>query len=82
MRRREFMAMVAVAAAAWPVMTRAEQARRRVVLISALPENDAREQDQLNAFRDDLRKLGWVDGQNVVFESLGALLLPSAPRLS
>jgi putative ABC transport system substrate-binding protein len=69
MRRREFVAMIAVAAAARPVMTHAEQGRRRVVLISALPENDAREQDQLNAFRDDLRKLGWVDGQNVAFET-------------
>ena len=69
MKRREFIAMVGAAVATWPVTAHAEQGRRRVVLISALPEKDAREQDQLNAFRDDLRKLGWIDGQNVVFET-------------
>jgi putative ABC transport system substrate-binding protein len=70
MRRREFIAMIGATAVAWPIEVRAkENGRRRVVLISALPENDGREQDQLNAFRDDLRKLGWIDGQNIVFET-------------
>ena len=40
MKRREFIAMVGAAVATWPVTAHAEQGRRRVVLISALPEKD------------------------------------------
>ena len=70
MRRRAFIAMIGATAAAWPIQGRAkENGRRRVVLISALPEKDPREQEELNAFRDDLRKLGWIDGRNVVFDT-------------
>jgi putative tryptophan/tyrosine transport system substrate-binding protein len=69
MKRREFIAGVGCATV-WPARARAQKVRpKRVILISALGENDPREQEQLKAFRDGLSNLGWNDGQNVVLET-------------
>jgi putative ABC transport system substrate-binding protein len=69
MKRREFVAGMGCAAV-WPAWARAQQIRpKRVILISALAENDPREQEQLKAFRDGLSKLGWIEGQNIVLET-------------
>ena len=70
MKRRTFIAGLG-GAAAWPLVARAQGERaRRIVIISGLAENDPREQGQLAVFRDGLRKLGWLNGQNIQIETL------------
>jgi putative tryptophan/tyrosine transport system substrate-binding protein len=70
MKRRAFIAGLG-GAAAWPLVARAQGERaRRIVIISGLAENDPREQGQLAVFRDGLRKLGWLNGQNIQIETL------------
>ena len=70
MKRRAFIAALG-GAAAWPLVARAQGERaRRIVILSGLAENDPREQGQLAVFRDGLRKLGWLNGQNIQIETL------------
>ena len=66
MQRRDFITFIggATAAAAWPVVVRAQQADRvrRIAVIIALPENDPELKKWLAAFRQGLEK---TDGRNV-----------------
>jgi putative tryptophan/tyrosine transport system substrate-binding protein len=66
MKRREFIAFVG-GAAVWPVAARAQQTTSTRVLgvLMGGSENDPAAQSQLAAFRDALKKLGWVDGSNL-----------------
>lgn len=67
MRRRDFMTLVAGASAvAWPLAADAQQAAR-VARIGYLASNLAN-QGPLEAFRQGLRDLGYVEGRNVVIE--------------
>jgi putative ABC transport system substrate-binding protein len=64
MRRREFIAGVA-GAAAWPIATRAQQGDR-VRRIGVLMPGDENEYKRLlSAFTQALADLGWTDGRNV-----------------
>ena len=65
MRRREFLSVLGGAAATWPLVARAQQTPRRIGIFMGLPESDPEAQGYIAAFRDSLRKLGWVDGRNV-----------------
>jgi putative ABC transport system substrate-binding protein len=67
MRRREFIAMSALAAAAWPRAPRAQQAALPVIgfLNSTSPQEY---KDALQAFLAGLEQAGYVDGRNVVIE--------------
>ena len=67
MRRREFIAGLGSAAAAWPVVARAQQANRvrRIGVLMPLDENDPGEKLRLSAFTQALADLGWTDGRNV-----------------
>jgi putative ABC transport system substrate-binding protein len=67
MRRREFVALIGGAAAAWPLATHAQQARMPVIgfLGSRGPSDDPQ---LLDAFRRGLKDTGYVEGQNVVIE--------------
>ncbi len=63
MRRREFLGVLGGAAAAWPVMARAQPKKPRIgVLVVANPE------PFWGQFREGLRELGYVDGQNIEIE--------------
>jgi putative ABC transport system substrate-binding protein len=67
MRRRQFIALFGGAAAAWPLAARAQQAERirRIGMVIGSAENDAEGQKRVGAFVQALRKLGWIEGQNL-----------------
>jgi putative tryptophan/tyrosine transport system substrate-binding protein len=69
-RRREFISWVG-GAAAWPLAASAQQADGRVRRIGILArgiETDAYLQAQLAALREELTKLGWIEGRNARFD--------------
>jgi putative ABC transport system substrate-binding protein len=76
MRRREFLSVLGGAAAAWPLTARAQLAVpgqqaervRRVGVLMAHAAMDKEFHEYLNAFRNGLRELGWVEGRNVQFD--------------
>jgi putative ABC transport system substrate-binding protein len=65
-RRREFITLVVGAAAAWPVVTRAQQSR--VARIGALYIGLADADSFKKELREGLRELGYLEGQNIAFE--------------
>jgi putative tryptophan/tyrosine transport system substrate-binding protein len=68
MRRREFIALIGGAAAAWPLSARAQtkpKPMRRVAALMAYSANDPQSQNRNAAFLQALQQLGWVVGQNV-----------------
>jgi putative tryptophan/tyrosine transport system substrate-binding protein len=70
MKRREFITLLASAAAAWPVAARAQQGDRvkRLGVLWGLAENDNVYEPYLSAFKQGLQDLGWIDGRNVRVE--------------
>jgi putative ABC transport system substrate-binding protein len=67
MRRREFIAMLGGAAAAWPLAGRAQQSERmrRIGVLMTAPETEAELAARLAAFRKGLQDLGWAPGANL-----------------
>jgi putative tryptophan/tyrosine transport system substrate-binding protein len=70
MRRRELITLLG-GAAAWPLAARAEQpaSLRRVGVLLSYTKDEQEIQGWLAAFHEALEKLGWIDGQNIKFES-------------
>ena len=71
MRRREFIILLAGAAATWPRVVRAQQGTKipRIGVLSPSRSEDASpNRVMLNAFVAGLRELGYVDGQNIIIE--------------
>src|SRR5262249_50697705 len=65
MRRREFILALG-GAAAWPLAARAQQERvRRIGILMPYPKGDPELTMRLQAFRQELAKLGWTEGVNV-----------------
>ena len=66
MRRREFIVLLGSAAAAWPLAASAQEAGRTYRLggVSSLP----RSAPPFVAMVDELRRLGFIDGQNLTIE--------------
>jgi len=67
MRRREFITLLASAAAAWPRAARAQQRDqlRRIGVLNSLAETNPEGQTWDTAFRKRLDELGWIDGRNI-----------------
>ncbi len=65
MRRREFIKLVGGAAAAWPMAAHAQTERvRRIGVLTSSAESDQEGRSSVAAFREGLRKLGWMEGGN------------------
>ena len=69
-KRREFIAGLASAAAAWPVVARAQQSdrMRHIGVLTNLPADDAQMQTRNRALLEALQRLGWTPGRNVEIE--------------
>ena len=65
--RREFLATVGGAAAAWPLAARAQRSSK-IARIGYLSTANPRSAPNFAAFEQRLRELGYVDGQNIVIE--------------
>src|SRR5215472_16988578 len=66
--RREFLAtLLGGAAAAWPLVARAQQGERmrRIGVLMATTADDPEYQPRMQAFQQGLAELGWTDGRNV-----------------
>jgi putative ABC transport system substrate-binding protein len=65
--RRDVIALLGGAAAAWPLAARAQQPEqmRRIGVLMLYPENNPEGQLRATALREGLQKLGWVIGRNV-----------------
>jgi putative tryptophan/tyrosine transport system substrate-binding protein len=65
MKRREFIAGLG-SAAAWPVAGRAQQAVRRVGVLTF--DIDIGLRPSMRGLREELQKLGWIEGRNLRLE--------------
>jgi putative ABC transport system substrate-binding protein len=66
MKRREFIGLVG-GAVAWPVVANAQQPEqmRRIGVLMGFAESDHGAQSGVAGFREELRKLGWMEGRNI-----------------
>jgi putative tryptophan/tyrosine transport system substrate-binding protein len=68
LKRREFIALFGGAAAAWPLAARGQQAGGATRIGLLWPADAPPVSPRLESFRQGLRALGFVDGQNVAIE--------------
>ncbi len=66
MRRRDFITLLG-GAAAWPLAAQAQHPKRIGVLMNNVA-TDVVAQGYVSAFTQQLRTLGWIDGQNLHIE--------------
>ena len=88
MRRRELLCSIASAAIMWagPILAQPADRLRRIGIFHAYEEADPQGRAQISAFREELSKLGWVEGRTVAIDlKAGAVeveaLLPIAREL-
>ena len=69
-KRRDFIALLGGAAAAWPLAARAQQGERmrRIGVVMVTKETDPETPLRTMEFRQALAKLGWSEGRNVVID--------------
>jgi hypothetical protein len=70
MRRRDFLSIFGGAAAAWPLGARGQQSERvrRIGIVMPFAKGDSEGEARIRAFKQELAKLGWMDGGNVQFD--------------
>src|SRR5215469_18445139 len=68
--RRELLAALGGAAAAWPVAARTQQPERmrRIGIVMPFAKGDSEGEARIRAFKQELAKLGWTDGGNIQFD--------------
>jgi putative tryptophan/tyrosine transport system substrate-binding protein len=64
-RRRELIALIGGAAAAWPVVAMAQSADRRPVVGYLVETTKKAHASRIAAFQEGMRDLGYVEGQNI-----------------
>jgi putative ABC transport system substrate-binding protein len=67
MQRREFITLLGGTVTAWPLAARAQQPKRVGVLMDGVATGSVG-QANLSSFLQGLRKLGWIDGENMRIE--------------
>jgi putative tryptophan/tyrosine transport system substrate-binding protein len=67
MRRREFISLLSGTALAWPIAAHAQQRERvrRIGVVMGYPETNPNAQLQATSFRQQLHKLGWIEGDSL-----------------
>jgi putative ABC transport system substrate-binding protein len=80
--RRNFLATLGGAAAAWPLAARAQQGggMRRIGVLMNLAADDPEAQRRMNAFVQALQQLGWTDGRNVRIDARWSVGEPERRR--
>ena len=68
MRRRDFITLVGSTVLARPLTAFAAGPVRLIGVLMAYAENDLNAQSQLAVFRGALKKLGWIEGDNLKIE--------------
>jgi putative ABC transport system substrate-binding protein len=65
--RRELLAALGGAVAAWPRAARGQQPERlrRIGVLMAWPESDPEAQSEVASFVQELQKLGWTEGRDL-----------------
>src|SRR5262245_60668036 len=84
MKRREFIALLGGAAAAWPLAARAQlpEGVRQIGVLMGLAEDDPDTKARLFGLGQGLEKLGWVEGRNVRIDYRFAPAGARAPELA
>ena len=67
MRRREFVSLFAGAAAAWPIAAGAQQAAMPIMGFLR-PGSSQEDTQSVVAFRQGLKEVGYIEGQNLTIE--------------
>ena len=67
MQRRDFIAVLAGGAVAWPFSARAQQAQqpRQIGILVPFADDDPDAREQVAVFRAELQRLGWADNRRV-----------------
>src|SRR5262245_5709693 len=70
MKRRDFIKLIGSLPAAWPLEVLAQQGERtrQIAILMGLAENDVETKARLTKFRNEMEKLGWVEGHNLRIE--------------
>jgi putative tryptophan/tyrosine transport system substrate-binding protein len=81
MKRRDFITLLGGAAVGWPFAARAQQDGRvrRIGWLSPFDETDSVGNSWMDAFKQGLAQLGWVEGRNLRFDIRRN---PKAPELT
>ena len=71
MRRRQFITLLGGAAAAWPVVARAQRVDRvrQIGVLQGLAPTDPEYLRRVGAFRRSLQELGWSENKNIAIHS-------------
>src|SRR5215218_1149817 len=72
MRRRQFLASLGAVTSAWPLAARAQEPGRTFRIGMAEPVSAELNAAYLAAFRQELKRLGYVEGRNLVIEHRSA----------
>ena len=67
MRRREFISLLVSAAVSWPLTAHAQQQPGKMWRIGLIAHRPFAK-EVTDAFREMMRELGYVEGQNIIFE--------------
>ena len=82
LKRRDFITLLGSAAAAWPLVARAQQPdrMRRIGILLPVAADDAEFQTRVGAFLQGLQQLGWTIGRNVRIDTRWAGATPAEIR--